>query len=110
MARSVRMLISGDVTAAAEHADTAWQTAGLRGRDLCGLFRPFDQAVSLTAREREIAILVARGMNPQEIASRKVLSVRTVENHIFSACRKVGVNNREGLAHAAQTWLSCAVD
>lgn len=110
VARSVRMLISGDVTAAAAHADTAWHTAGLRGRDLCGLFRPFDKAVCLTAREREMAILVARGMSSQEIATQKVLSVRTVENHIFSACRKVGVNSREGLAHAAQTWLSCAID
>ncbi|RYV51312.1 helix-turn-helix transcriptional regulator [Pengzhenrongella frigida] len=110
VARSVRMLTAGDVTAAAAHADTAWHTAGLRGRDLCGLFRPFDKAVCLTAREREMAILVARGMSSQEIATLKVLSVRTVENHIFSACRKVGVKNRESLAHAAQTWLSCAVD
>ena len=110
VARSVRMLGAGDVAGAAAHADTAWHTAGLRGRDLCGLFRPFDQAVCLTAREREIAVLVARGLNPHEIATLKVLSVRTVENHIFSACRKVGVNNREGLAHAAQTWLSCAIE
>ncbi|WP_149204049.1 helix-turn-helix domain-containing protein [Actinotalea subterranea] len=110
VARSVRMLTAGDVVQAAAHADAAWHQAGLRGRDLCGLFRPFDRAVSLTAREREIAILVARGMSAPEIAALKVLSVRTVENHIFSACRKVGVNSREGLAHAAQTWLSCAID
>lgn len=110
VARSMSMLASGDAVGAAEHADNAWNQAGLRGRDLCGLFRRFDRAVSLTAREREVAILVARGMSSQEIAEMKFLSVRTVENHIFSACRKVGVDTREGLAHAAQTWLSCAIE
>lgn len=110
VARSMSMLACGDTVGAASHADAAWNQAGLRGRDLCGLFRRFDHALSLTAREREIAVLVARGLSSQEIADRKVLSVRTVENHIFSACRKVGVNNREALARAAQTWLSCAVD
>ncbi|HEY0118281.1 MAG TPA: LuxR C-terminal-related transcriptional regulator [Cellulomonas sp.] len=110
VARSLTMLTSGDVAGAVEQADAAWNQAGLRGRDLCGLFRRFDRAVSLTARERQIAVLVARGMSSQQIATAKVLSVRTVENHIFSACRKVGVDSREGLAHAAQTWLSCAIE
>ncbi|SDC61186.1 regulatory protein, luxR family [Sanguibacter gelidistatuariae] len=110
VARSVNMLLTGDLTGAVEQADAAWNKAGLRGRDLCGLFRRFDRAVSLTAREREIAVLVARGMSSNEIAVAKVISIRTVENHVFSACRKVGVDTREGLARAAQTWLSCAIE
>lgn len=108
--RAVRLLTEGDAQGAAAHADAAWHQAGLRGRDLCGLFRRLDRAVGLTAREREVAVLVARGWTVQQIAQEKVLSVRTVENHVFSACHKVGVNSRDGLARAAQTWLSCAVE
>jgi|GEM_PF-7099551 len=109
VARAVRLIAEGQAAAATERADTAWGQGGLRGRDLCGLFLPFDRAVRLTAREREVAVLVARGLSSPEIAARMVLSVRTVEHHILSACRKVGVNSREGLARAARTWLTCTV-
>lgn len=109
VARAVGLLAAGEPAAAIERADTAWDQAGLRGRDLCGLFLPFDRAVALTAREREVAVHVARGLSSPEIATRMVLSARTVEHHILSACRKVGVNSREGLARAARTWLSCTV-
>ncbi|HEY0216180.1 MAG TPA: helix-turn-helix transcriptional regulator [Cellulomonas sp.] len=108
VALSARLLEDGRPRDAIEHADAAWSRAGLRGRDLCGLFRPLDRAVRVTPREREVAVLVARGCTPPEIAERMVLSVRTVESHIFSACRKVGADGREGLARAAQTWLTCA--
>ncbi|QZN84333.1 helix-turn-helix transcriptional regulator [Cellulomonas sp. C5510] len=107
VARAVRLLADGQPAAAIERADTAWSQGGLRGRDLCGLFLPFDRAVRLTSREREVAVLVARGLSSPEIATRMVLSARTVEHHILSACRKVGVNSREGLARAARTWLTC---
>lgn len=108
VARAVRLLADGQPALAIERADTAWNQGGLRGRDLCGLFLPFDRAVRLTAREREVAVLVARGLSAPEIATRMVLSARTVEHHILSACRKVGVNSREGLARAARTWLTCS--
>ncbi|MBD7952343.1 helix-turn-helix transcriptional regulator [Oerskovia rustica] len=107
VARSVLLLEAGEARAALEHADSAWSQAGLRGRDLCGLFAPLDRAVNLTVREREVAVLVARGYSLPEIAARMVLSVRTVENHVFSASHKVGADGREGLARAARTWLTC---
>jgi DNA-binding CsgD family transcriptional regulator len=109
VARAVRLLADGQPAAAVERADTAWSQGGLRGRDLCGLFLPFDRAVRLTVREREVAVHVARGLSSPEIADRMVLSARTVEHHILSACRKVGVNSRDGLARAARTWLTCTV-
>lgn len=107
VARSLELIDQGEMAAAITHANAAWSHAGLRGRDLCGLFTPLDEAVSLTAREREVAVAVARGYTNQEIAARMVLSVRTVENHIFAACRKVQVDNREDLGRAARTWLTC---
>ena len=105
--RSLELIDRGETADAIVHADTAWGQAGLRGRDLCGLFAPLDQAVNLTARERQVAVAVARGYTTPEIAAQMVLSVRTVENHIFSACRKVHADNREDLGRAARTWLTC---
>jgi DNA-binding NarL/FixJ family response regulator len=107
VAHSLRLMAEGHPQQAVAHADAAWGRAGLRGRDLCGLFRPLDRAVRVTPREREVAVLVARGWSTPEIAARMVLSVRTVESHVFSACHKVGADGREGLARVARTWLTC---
>jgi DNA-binding CsgD family transcriptional regulator len=52
----------------------------------------------LTPREREIAILAARGASNREIAEKLVVSVRTVENSLQRAYRKLGVRNRHRLA------------
>jgi DNA-binding CsgD family transcriptional regulator len=51
----------------------------------------------LTPREREIAVLAASGASNREIAARLVLSIRTVENHLQHAYRKLGVDNRREL-------------
>jgi DNA-binding CsgD family transcriptional regulator len=55
-------------------------------------------APDLTAREREIAGLAARGLSNKDIADALVLSVRTVEAYVLRACRKLGVQNRTELA------------
>jgi DNA-binding CsgD family transcriptional regulator len=57
-------------------------------------------ALDLTAREREIALLAAAGASSREIAGRLVISVRTVDNHLQNAYRKLGVRRREDLAGA----------
>lgn len=51
----------------------------------------------LTAREREVAALAAAGLPNREIASRLVVSTRTVENHLQHAYRKLGVTTRREL-------------
>jgi ATP/maltotriose-dependent transcriptional regulator MalT len=55
------------------------------------------EAAELTPREREIALLAAGGASSREIAGRLVLSVRTVDNHLQSAYRKLGVSRRQDL-------------
>ena len=55
-------------------------------------------APELTAREREIAVLAARGLSNPDIADLLVLSVRTVETYVLRVYRKLGVHNRTGLA------------
>jgi DNA-binding CsgD family transcriptional regulator len=52
----------------------------------------------LTTREREIANMVAAGLSSPEIAKQLVVSTRTVEGHIYRACIKLDVSDREALA------------
>ena len=56
------------------------------------------QPSPLTDREREIATLAATGLSNRDIAGRLVVSVRTVEGHIYHACTKLGVTDRSALA------------
>jgi DNA-binding NarL/FixJ family response regulator len=57
-------------------------------------------APALTAREREVAGLAARGMTNADIAEALVLSVRTIETHVLRACRKLGQHDRTSLGRA----------
>ncbi len=52
---------------------------------------------ALTAREREVARLASAGLSNQAIASRLVVSVRTVETHLSHAYAKLGINRRADL-------------
>lgn len=54
----------------------------------------------LSARELEVAKLVAEGLSNKAIASRLQLSVRTVESHVRHALTKLALENRTQLA----TW------
>lgn len=54
----------------------------------------------LTAREREIADLVATGLSNQEIAERLVLSRRTVESHLSRIFAKLEVRSRTAMVNA----------
>ncbi len=51
----------------------------------------------LTHREREIVTLAASGLSNRQIAQRLVVSVRTVENHLYHACTKLGASGRAEL-------------
>ncbi len=56
---------------------------------------------TLTAREREILSLVARGLANKEIAARLSISIRTVEAHRSKIMRKLNIHNHAGLIHFA---------
>ncbi len=61
---------------------------------------PRSASSPLTAREREIADLVSRGMTNTAIAGKLFLSVRTVESHLRQIYRKLDVPNRAALTRA----------
>jgi ATP/maltotriose-dependent transcriptional regulator MalT len=101
---------------AAAHAASAFARAGredsarraaARSQALCvegqdGVRPPIAElagpAITLTRRERQLAELAARGLSNPEIAERLVLSVRTVESHIFHVMQKLGVSDRREIA------------
>jgi DNA-binding CsgD family transcriptional regulator len=66
----------------------------------CGPVRAMRPEVTdpLTAREREVADLAARGLSDRDIAARLHLSERTVQSHLYRSYRKLGVTGRDQLA------------
>jgi ATP/maltotriose-dependent transcriptional regulator MalT len=52
----------------------------------------------LTAREREIAVLIAQGKSNREVADELVISETTVERHIANIFPKLGFNSRTQIA------------
>ncbi|MGW3255509.1 LuxR C-terminal-related transcriptional regulator [Streptomyces fungicidicus] len=61
-----------------------------------------DRAAPLTSREREVAALAAGGLSNRDIAARLVVSVRTVENHLYRVYEKLGITARSDLGGALQ--------
>ena len=71
-----------------------------------------DDAAKLTSREREVLVLVCRGLDDAHIASELSLSHNTVRNHIARIYAKIGVRKRgtaiiwareRGLAHPVKS-------
>jgi DNA-binding NarL/FixJ family response regulator len=59
------------------------------------------EANTLTERESEVLRLVVEGLTARQIATRLVLSPRTVENHVQHLLRKLGLPNRAALVRWA---------
>ncbi len=102
---------------AANHAAAAHRGAGRRASELASSQRAAELAatcegtrtpalerladeVTLTAREREVAGLAARGKSNRAIAEDLVVSVRTVENHLDRVYAKLALHSRKELAVA----------
>ena len=86
--------------------DSARRSAA-RARDLHlpdqgGELPPIDgldaTAVDLTPREAQLIELASQGLSNAEIADRLVISVRTVETHLYRGMQKLGVSDRRELA------------
>jgi DNA-binding CsgD family transcriptional regulator len=117
-----------DLGALAPAADAAAQAAGEHARKdnrssrfesstwacsvatECGLRTPAIKVAArplpLSGREREIATLVAAGLSNRQIAEKLVVSVRTVEGHLYRVFAKLGINNRDQLIHLISRALS----
>jgi two-component system response regulator DevR len=69
--------------------------------------RPAVDGDDLTAREREVLILIAEGATNKEIAAKLVVSENTARNHVSHILSKLGFSRRsEAAAYAAKKGLT----
>ena len=88
-----------DAAAARHRATRMLEEAG--GAATPGLLRG-DGAEQLSDREREVALLAASGMPSRDIAEKLFVSKRTIDSHLSSAYRKLGVAGRSDLRAALE--------
>jgi DNA-binding NarL/FixJ family response regulator len=93
---------AGQRRKSAESAARALRLAARCGGAVTPAIRSAARPLPVTSREREIAALVADGLSNREIAERLTLSVRTVEGHVYRACIKLDVTDRDELAKAVR--------
>jgi DNA-binding NarL/FixJ family response regulator len=94
-----------DVTAA-HKGQTVEAVSGGRGDDRAPASPPGDLSGQLTAREREILCLMARGEGTQALARRLFISTATVRNHTQSILTKLAVHSRlEAVALAFRSGI-----
>jgi predicted ATPase/DNA-binding CsgD family transcriptional regulator len=82
----------------AETAESASAGRGESARQPSTIASPWEQ---LTARERQVAALVAQGLTNREIAGRLVVSKRTVDAHVEHILAKLGFSSRVQVAALA---------
>lgn len=99
--RAVRGIRRGDLPMSRSHAATVVEHLQRSARGGPAEGDEVDQLLS--AREGEVLRLLAEGLTDREIAGALAISPRTVESHVSSLLRKLGVRNR---AEAAQRYRS----
>jgi DNA-binding NarL/FixJ family response regulator len=98
LVEAVRVVSSGSVWVGQQVMQRLIQeTYGVNGKDAAWEERQRKTA-SLTAREKEIAELVAAGLANLEIAEKLGISERTVKAHLSTVYKKTGAGSRLNLA------------
>jgi DNA-binding NarL/FixJ family response regulator len=99
--RAVRGIRRGDLPMSRAHAALVVDQLARGARSAPD--EPGTLEAVLSAREHEVLRLLADGLTDREIAAALAISPRTVESHVSSLLRKLGVRNR---AEAAQRYRS----
>jgi len=99
LAESLRLVASGEVLVQPQLASRLLSRVGRQGRGGASY-------ETLTAREQDVLQLLARGLRNKEIATRLVVSERTVNFHLANIYQKLNVSGRtEALSKALEQGL-----
>jgi DNA-binding NarL/FixJ family response regulator len=98
LADSVRRVAAGDAAFSPRLAGFVLDAFGTAAADVAVHDDELDR---LTAREREVMRLIARGYTYKEVASELFISVKTVETHVSAVLRKLQLSSRHELTRWA---------
>lgn len=102
LTEAIRTVATGDAVFSPRLAGFVLDAFGSAGITQCDT-----ELDLLTAREREVMRLIARGFSYKETAAELFISVKTVETHVSAVLRKLQLSNRYELARwAANRRLS----
>jgi len=95
---AVRRVASGDAVFSPRLAGFVLDAFGSSAGDvaICD-----DELDRLSAREREVMRLIARGYSYREVASELFISIKTVETHVSAVLRKLQLSSRHELTRWA---------
>jgi DNA-binding CsgD family transcriptional regulator len=96
-----------DLCAECEQCQTeAMELLLLRGASAPGGLPTVNPLHTLTAREREVALLLAAGKTNREIGDALYISAKTAKTHGANILRKLGVTGRSGVAVLLRPYLT----
>ena len=97
LATAIRRVAEGDAVFSPRLAGFVLDAFGAAAGEIAEVDEELDR---LSAREREVMRLIARGYQYKEVAKELFISIKTVETHVSSVLRKLQLSSR----HELTTW------
>ena len=97
LATAIRRVAEGDAVFSPRLAGFVLDAFGAAAVEIAEVDEELDR---LSAREREVMRLIARGYQYKEVAKELFISIKTVETHVSSVLRKLQLSSR----HELTTW------
>ena len=94
LASAIRRVADGDAVFSPRLAGFVLDAFGVAAGEIAEVDEELDR---LSAREREVMRLIARGYQYKEVAKELFISVKTVETHMSSVLRKLQLSSRHEL-------------
>jgi DNA-binding NarL/FixJ family response regulator len=94
LARAIQRVADGDAVFSPRLAGFVLDAFGAAAGEIAEVDEELDR---LSAREREVMRLIARGYQYKEVAKELFISVKTVETHVSSVLRKLQLSSRHEL-------------
>lgn len=98
LAEAVRRVAGGDAVFSPRLAGFVLDAFGTAAADVATTDGELDR---LSAREREVMRLIARGYSYREVAAELFISIKTVETHVSAVLRKLQLSSRHELTRWA---------